>query len=96
MDDLNVRQSDEAIVFTVKAVAGSSKTAIVGVLGGMLKIKLVAAPEKGKANQCLIQLLAESLNVSKKAVSIVSGVSSSVKHVQIDGVSVEELNSILK
>ena len=73
--------------FIVKVVPRSSKTALAGVLGDMLKIKLAAAPEKGKANEALIEFLAESLNVKKNTIKITSGQTSPVKTIQITGVS---------
>ncbi len=57
----------------------------------MVKVKVSAAPEKGKANQCLIAFLAKQLGVKKNAVSIVSGKSNPVKQVEIAGISLERL-----
>ena len=79
------------MVFTAKVVPGSSRTAICGLLDGMLKVKVSAAPEKGKANQCLMSLLAGQLGVRKSAVSIVSGRSSAVKKVQVCGITIATL-----
>ncbi len=71
-----------------KIVPGSSKTSLAGALDGMIKIKVAAPPEKGKANQCLIAFLARQLGVKKKDVQIVSGQTNPVKHVRIEGLSV--------
>jgi len=46
MAELAIREVEEAVVFKVKAVAGSSQTCICGLLDGMLKVKVAAAPEK--------------------------------------------------
>ena len=91
MDQLNIQQSANAVVFSVKVVPRSSKTAVAGVLGGMLKIKLAAAPEKGKANESLVEFLADTLGVKKNAISIISGHTSPVKTIQITGTSTESL-----
>jgi uncharacterized protein (TIGR00251 family) len=91
MADLMIREADGAIVFTAKIVPGSSKTAVTGLLDGMMKIKVLAAPEKGKANQCLLEFLAKQLGVKKNAVSIISGQRSPVKSVQVSGISAEML-----
>jgi uncharacterized protein (TIGR00251 family) len=87
MEQLHIRQADNAIAFSVKVVPRSSKTALAGILGGMLKIKLAAAPEKGEANESLIEFLADTLDVKKNAVKITSGQTSPVKTIQIAGVS---------
>ncbi len=34
----------------------------------MLKVKLAAAPEKGKANESLVEFLADTLGVKKNAI----------------------------
>ena len=89
MAGLGVKQSDGRVVFGVKVVPGSSRTAVCGLLDGMLKVKVAAAPEKGKANDCLIGFLAEELGVKKKAIEIVKGNTNPVKQLAVVGVSVE-------
>lgn len=92
MGNLAIEGHKEGVIFKAKIVPGSSgPTRICGLLDEMLKIKVSAAPEKGKANQCLIKFLAEQLGVKKNAVSIVSGTTSPVKHVQISGINAETL-----
>ncbi len=92
MSNLAIEEHNEGAVFTAKIVPGSSgPTRICGLLDKMLKIKVSAAPEKGKANQCLIKFLAEQLGVKKNAVSIISGTTSPVKHVRISGMSADTL-----
>jgi hypothetical protein len=86
-DKLKIQQAGSSVIFSVKVVPRSSKTAIVGLLGGMLKIKLAAAPEKGKANESLVGFLADTLGVKKNAVTITSGHTSPVKTIQIAGVT---------
>jgi len=91
MEQLKIQQSANAVVFSVKVVPRSSKTAVAGLLGGMLKIKLAAAPEKGKANEALVEFLADTLGVKKNAVTITSGLTSPVKTIQITGISTETI-----
>ena len=87
-----VQEVDGGVVFTAKIVAGSnSPTRICGLLDGMLKVKVSAAPEKGKANQCLLKFLAKQLGVKKNAVNIISGQTSPVKQVQVSGISTDTL-----
>ena len=79
------------MVFSVKVVPRSSKTAIAGILGGMLKVKLAAAPEKGKANQSLVEFLADTLGIKKNTIKITSGLTSPVKTIEIKGISPETI-----
>lgn len=91
MANLMIREVDDGVVFVTKIVPGSSRTAVCGLLDGMLKIKVSSAPEKGKANQCLLEFLAKQLAVKKKAISIVSGSTNPVKQVQVFGISAQTL-----
>ena len=79
----------------VKVVPGASRTQVSGWLGQCLKVKVAAAPEKGKANQAVIKLLSEMLAVKASAITIVSGPTSQRKAVEIIGISQQELEDVL-
>ncbi len=92
MANLTIQKADKGVVIAVKIVPGSSSpTRICGLLNGMLKIKVTAAPEKGKANRCLVEFLTKQLGVKRSAINIISGQNSPVKRVQILGISTETL-----
>jgi len=90
-----IREVDGGVVFSVKIVPGSSKTSVCGLLDGMVKIKISAPPEKGKANQSLIEFLAKKLGVKRKDVHIISGQTNPVKSMEISGISAEMLTTRL-
>jgi uncharacterized protein YggU (UPF0235/DUF167 family) len=50
-----------------------------------LQIKVRAQPEKGKANEAAIELLAEALSLPKRAFAIIAGESDRLKTVRIAG-----------
>jgi uncharacterized protein (TIGR00251 family) len=85
----------EGVMFIVKVVPGSSRTQIAGPMGQMLKIKVAAAPEKGKANDCLIDFLAEKLGIRKNAIAIVSGHTSPVKQIRIEAMTSDKITQQL-
>jgi hypothetical protein len=91
MDKLQIESTEGGVIFTVKVVPGSSRTGVSGMLNGMVKIKISAAPEKGKANQCLIKFLAKKLGVKKSAISVISGRTNPIKKVEVLGISAETL-----
>ena len=91
MANLAIDNINGGVVFTAKVVPAGSKTALAGILGDMLKIKVSSPPEKGKANQCMINFLATKLDVKKHNISIISGQSNPVKQVQILSISPETL-----
>jgi len=49
-----------------------------------LKASVTAPPEKGKANEALLKLLARELNVPKSVLSIVRGHATRIKHVAVN------------
>jgi uncharacterized protein (TIGR00251 family) len=63
--------------------------------GGSLRVRLNAPPVDGAANEELIELLAERLGVARRAVSIVGGATSRSKVVEVRGVSVELVRSLV-
>jgi uncharacterized protein (TIGR00251 family) len=75
----------------VKVVPGSSRDEIVGWLGDALKIKVMAPPEKGKANESVVEILAEKLGIGTDDIEIVSGHSSPSKVLSIEGMDDESL-----
>jgi uncharacterized protein (TIGR00251 family) len=79
----------------LKVVPGASRTEVSGWLGQCLKVKVTAAPEKGKANQAVIRLLSEILAIRESAITIVSGANSQRKAVEINGFSRQELENVL-
>lgn len=91
----DIQTEGSNVTFVAKVVPGSSRTAVVGILDHMIKVKVAAPPEKGKANQCLIAFLAKKLGLRKKAVCIVTGQGNPVKHVRVVGVSAETLRKKL-
>ena len=61
----------------------------------MLKVKVAAAPEKGKANAALAAFLAKQLGIRKNAVTIVSGQTSPVKQIEVAGITASALLAAL-
>jgi uncharacterized protein (TIGR00251 family) len=86
-----IQKDNHGVTFTAKIVPGSSKTVVAGLLDDVVKIRVAAAPEKGKANQCLVAFLARRLAVKKNSVNIVSGRSNPIKQIRIMGLSPETL-----
>lgn len=82
-----IQEDAGGVVFTAKIVPGSSRTALAGVLDDMVKIRVAAPPEKGKANQCLVAFLAAQLGVKKNQIEILAGQTNPVKQIRVAGIS---------
>ena len=81
---------------TVKVIPGSSRTEFAGFQGDMLRIKIAAVPEKGKANKALVAFLAKRFNLRKNDIQIQSGQTSRIKQVSLHGVSYQDVQAHLE
>jgi uncharacterized protein (TIGR00251 family) len=77
------------IAFTVSPGAARSK--IVGRHGEGWKVRVAAAPDRGRANEALVELVADALGVGRERVRITAGHTSRRKLVEVDGLDAEEL-----
>lgn len=73
-------KTKHGIEIRVKVVPRSSKSEIVGVFDGMLKVRLNSPPVEGAANKELVKLFSKHFGVAKSDVSIVRGEKSRLKH----------------
>lgn len=78
---------------SLKVVPGSSRDEIIGWLGDSLKVKVKAPPEKGRANEAVVALLADRLGIDTSSIAVVSGHSSPAKVVEVDGMDVEAIRA---
>jgi len=61
-------------------------------MGDALKICVTAAPERGRANAAVEEILAGALGVARERVRLVAGSTSPRKIFEIDGVAPSELH----
>ena len=71
----------DGVTLRIQAQPGAKRTEIAGVYGDCLKVRLASPPVDGKANECLIEFLAERLGVKRGQVRITRGPSSRRKSV---------------
>jgi len=71
------------MILQVKVTPNARTNAIDGFHDGVLKVKIKAPPDKGKANDELIDFLAESFHIPKSRIRIISGHSSRLKKLEI-------------
>jgi uncharacterized protein YggU (UPF0235/DUF167 family) len=75
----------------VRVQPGARRTALAGRLAsGEWKLMVNAPPEAGRANEAVIELLAELLGVKARQVSIARGASSRGKQVEVAGLTAGE------
>ena len=65
---------------------GAARAAIVGRHGDAWKVRVAEAPERGRANEAVLRLLAEALAVPRTALTLVSGHVAREKIVELTGI----------
>lgn len=79
-----IKRNFTNMTYDVKVIPRASKNKVVEENFGKLKVYLTAVPEKGKANDLLLKVLAEYFQVKKSQVELVVGKTSQNKVVRID------------
>ena len=87
MSLVTVQKYGPAVRFRVRLQPRASRNEIAGVLDGALRVRLHAPPVDGAANDALVALLADLLDVPRRGVRIVTGATSRTKTVEVHGVS---------
>jgi uncharacterized protein (TIGR00251 family) len=76
----------------LRVAPGSRRPGIAGRYGEGWKVRVVQPPEDGRANHAVVALLAETLELPRSAVSIVSGHGGRDKIVALEGIDPAEAN----
>ena len=70
---------------------GASRAEVVGRHGGAWKVRVAAPAEAGRANEAVVRLLADTLELPRRDVSIVAGHTGRDKIVSLAGIGPEEI-----
>lgn len=92
---IEVSERDGSVVLAVRVQPRASKDEVAGEMGGALKVRLRAPAVEDRANEALVEFLAELLKTSRSAVSILSGERSRVKRIEIRGVTRQQVLNLL-
>jgi uncharacterized protein len=74
----------------LRVAPGARRNELVGRHGDGWKVRVTAAPEGGRANEAVLDLLACSLGIPRRSLTIVSGLTAREKVVQMDGIGRSE------
>jgi uncharacterized protein (TIGR00251 family) len=72
----------------------ASRTRVVGLHDGLLKIQLAAPPVDGAANEALLEFLADALEVPRRALALVGGETSRRKRVSVSGIDLQRATEL--
>jgi uncharacterized protein (TIGR00251 family) len=86
-----VHETPSDITFTVRVQPRAKRNAVVGEIGGALKLALTAPPVDGRANEACIEFLAELIGLPRSSIAIISGHTRRNKVVRMTGLSSSSL-----
>ena len=79
----------------IHAQPGAKVSAVAGLHGEALKIRIAAPPVDGKANEALVEFIARQLGIAKRLVCVEKGVSSRDKRLSVAAPAIDPA-SLLK
>jgi uncharacterized protein len=80
----------------LRVIPGSPRTGVVGRHGDAWKLRVNAPPERGKANEATLELLARTLGVDQADLRLVTGHGARDKMVEVSGLSADEADRRLR
>ena len=86
----------QATRLRLRVSPGAVRTELAGRHGDAWKVRVAAAPERGRANDAVVKLLAARLGVPQGSVSVVSGTTSRDKVVELHGLDAAEVKRRLE
>jgi hypothetical protein len=92
---IELRKHAEGVIVRVRAQSRARRTGITGEHGGALRIAVAEAPEKGRANLAIIELLCRELDLARSQVRLISGETTRDKRFLLTGVEPAELRARL-
>lgn len=93
---IRLEHTATGFVLPVKAHPGAKKSGITGEHAGALKVSVTQAPEKGKANEAIIKLLANELRLKKAQITLASGATSTSKQFVIADADIDSIRATLQ
>jgi uncharacterized protein YggU (UPF0235/DUF167 family) len=75
----------------LRVIPGSARSGVVGRYGDAWKLRVTAPPERGKANEAALDLLADALRVEPGALRLVAGHGARDKTIEVAGLSANEV-----
>ena len=83
---------DRPTKLPIKVSPSSTREGIAGWFGNVLKVRVTAPAERGKANAAAESVIAKALGVPRKSARIVAGKTAKRKVIEISGLTEAELH----
>ena len=88
---IDVKSHPEGTVLPVRAKPGAKRNELIDERDSALLVGVTAAPEDGKANEAIIELLATSLNLRRAQIELIAGPTSRIKRFLIRNLRPEDV-----
>jgi uncharacterized protein (TIGR00251 family) len=93
---LELTSHARGVILAVRAQPGARRDAVAGVHDGALRVAVTEAPERGRANEAIAGLLAQTLGCPKGQVTLLSGMASRRKRFLVEGLTVDDVRGRLE
>lgn len=90
---VTLEETSQGIVVPVKAQAGARRNGITGEIAGSLKVSVTQAPEKGKANDAIVEVLADQLKLRRSQIELIVGQTVPRKKFLVTGICRSDLEA---
>lgn len=90
---IELKADGSGVRFGVKAQAGGRVNAVRGEHAGMLKVSVTQAPERGKANEAICEVLCQALGLRRSQLTLVAGETDSRKRFRATEIGLDEFRS---
>jgi len=92
---IEILQTPAGLTIGVKAQPGGRANAVRGEHAGALRVSVTQAPEKGKANGAIVEVLCDALGLRRGQIELISGETSAKKKFLIRDIAADDLRSRL-
>jgi uncharacterized protein (TIGR00251 family) len=93
---IQITDHAEGCILSVRAQPGARRNAILGEHGGALRVAVTAPPDKGRANDAIIEVLADALDLKRAQIDLISGPTSRQKRFLVRNMTAEALRNKLQ
>lgn len=93
---IDLKASEDGVLIPVIAQPGAKRNEIVKAHAGAVKIAVQAPPDKGRANEAILELLSETLDMPLRSFELVAGATSRKKMVLVREGDLEAIRDALQ
>jgi hypothetical protein len=88
---IQIGEHANGLILPVRAQPNARTAGFIGEQAGSLKVGVTAAPEDGKANKALLEILRRLLDLKRSQIALLSGLTSREKKFLVSGIKRQDL-----